>query len=352
MSETRPPYRPPHTVFGHTRAWYIATTSGDLRNKPVQHTLCGVPVVVFRRSDGTPAALLDRCPHRGVPLSFGQVVEDTIQCGYHGWKFDADGECRAVPGLVGEAQNPARCVTAFPVREQQGFVWVWMDPTVEPDVEPFHFRLAEAPGYTTVRKELDAPAGLHAVAENALDVPHTAFLHGGLFRSDSDRTEIRCVIERHRDHVEAEYIGESRPDGLAGRILSPSGGVVTHFDRFHLPSILEVEYSIGEENHILLNGACTPVMPDQTRLFAVVSVKSRIPGFIIRPLVQPIALYIFSQDVEVLRLQTERMAEMGDRFVSTEVDLLGPHIARLLKRAEEGALDELEPYRREVRMQV
>ena len=54
------------------------------------------------------------------------------------------------------------------------------------------------------------------------------------------------------------FVGEPRPDGLAGQILSPSGGTVTHFDRFYLPSIVEVEYRIGEENHIILNGAITP----------------------------------------------------------------------------------------------
>ncbi|MEZ4319501.1 MAG: aromatic ring-hydroxylating dioxygenase subunit alpha [Myxococcota bacterium] len=345
-------YRPPPSAFGHTAAWYVAALPSDVRSTPVQKTVCGVPIVLFRGESGVVAALLDRCPHRGVPLSFGRVKGDTLQCGYHGWQFDAGGECRGIPGLVGEPQSPARCVTSFPVREQQGFVWVWMDPRVPPPHEPFHFRLAEAPGYTTVRRSLVAPASLHAVAENALDVPHTAFLHGGLFRNDADRTEIRCVIERGTDRVEAEYIGESRPPGLAGRILSPSGGLVTHFDRFYLPSILEVEYSIGEENHILLNAACTPITPDETVLHAVVSVKSRIPGFLLRPLVQPIALWIFSQDVKVLSLQTESKRLTGDRYVSTEVDLLGPHIARLLKRAEDGALDELEPYQREVRMLV
>ena len=36
------------------------------------------------------------------------------------------------------------------------------------------------------------------------------------------------------DRVEAEYLGEPRPEGLAARILSPSGGTVVHFDRFFL----------------------------------------------------------------------------------------------------------------------
>lgn len=338
--------------FGFRAAWYVAATSDEIGERPLARTVLGTPLVLFRGADGV-GALLDRCPHRGVPLSNGFVADGTLHCGYHGWTFDRAGACRDVPGLIGPAENPARCVTSFPVREQQGHVWVWMDPAVEPDTEPFHFRLADAPGYLTVRRRLEAPGPLLAVAENALDVPHTPYVHAGLFRSEGDRNEIRCVIERSRDRVEVEYIGEPRPEGIVARILSPSGGIVTHFDRFFLPGIVEVEYRIGDENHIVLDAALTPVTPEQTLLFAVVSVRSRIPAWLIRPLVQPAALWIFRQDVQILAEQTRLARTHGDRYVSTELDLLGPHIARLLHRAERGELDQLaEPLRREVRMRV
>ena len=75
-------------------------------------------------------------------------------------------------------------------------------------------------------------AGLHAALENTLDVPHTAFLHGGLFRGGRPPVDIEVVVRHTADGVEAEYLGEPRPPGLAGRILAPEGGVVTHVDRF------------------------------------------------------------------------------------------------------------------------
>lgn len=338
--------------FGFRAAWYVAATSDEIRKRPVARTVLGTPLVLFRGKDGV-GALLDRCPHRGVPLSSGFVEAGQLHCGYHGWTYDRAGHCRAVPGLIGEADVASRCVAPFPVREQQGHVWVWMDPSVEPDGEPFTFRLADHEGYLVVRRQLEAPGGLLAVAENALDVPHTPYVHAGLFRSEGDRNEITCVIERSRDRVEVEYIGEPRPEGLVARILSPSGGIVTHFDRFFLPGIVEVEYRIGEENHILIDAALTPITPERTRLFAVVAVRSRVPAWLVRPIVQPAALWIFRQDVKILEEQTRLAREHGDRYVSTEIDLVGPHIARLLKRAELGELDQLaEPLRREVRMLV
>ncbi len=321
-----------------SRGWYVACWSHELGRAPLRRTLWGKPVVLFRGGDGVAGALLDRCPHRNVPLSEGSLVEGTLQCPYHGWRFSTEGRCTHIPGLKGPADKESRRADTYPVMERQGCVWVWTDLEHAPEVEPFHFRLADADDYLVVRKSVRAPASVQMVAENALDVPHTAFLHGGLFRNDAGRSPIECVVQRHPDHVECEYIGESRPEGIVGRLLSPSGGTVTHFDRFYLPSVVEVEYRIGDENHIVVNAALSPVDDYDTILYAVVAVKSRVPGWLIRPLVQPLALYIFGQDKRVLQLQSDTMQRFGEqKYLSTEIDLLGPHILTLLQRAAEGS---------------
>jgi phenylpropionate dioxygenase-like ring-hydroxylating dioxygenase large terminal subunit len=242
----------------------------------------------------------------------------------------------------------------FPVREQDGFVWVYPTANAEPDTSPFAFPEIDAPGYTTVYQCVEAEASVHATIENALDVPHTAFLHKGLFRGTSEPNEIDVVVSRWHDRVEAEYIGEPRPEGVVGRLLSPSGGTVTHFDRFFMPSIAQVEYSIGEENHILVTAVCTPVTDFYTKLHAVISFRTRIPGALIRPVVQPLALRIFSQDAVVLKAQTQSIHRFGgEQFVSTDIDLLGPHIWRLMRQAERGDVVPVEePARKELKMRV
>jgi phenylpropionate dioxygenase-like ring-hydroxylating dioxygenase large terminal subunit len=317
----------------------------------VAKVVLDTPLVIWRLSDGAVGCVLDRCPHRSVPLSMGVVRDGELECAYHGWRFDRSGMCTRVPGLADQSRGPGACATSFPVVEQQGFVWVWMDPSVEPTGEPFRFRLADDPAYTTVREALPAPGSLYHVIENALDVPHTAFLHGGLFRRDGKRRPVQVQVRRWRDRCEAQFIGESRPQGLVGRLLLLFGGVVTHFDRFYLPSIIEVEYRIGDENHIVLNGACTPVSDYETVLHAVVSFRTRLPGWLVKLVVKPIALRIFAQDVVMLRRQVRSIAEQGqERYLSTELDLLGPTILALLKRAAQGKVAESDdsPSEREV----
>jgi phenylpropionate dioxygenase-like ring-hydroxylating dioxygenase large terminal subunit len=353
-------------------AWYVACRSRELRRRPLARTLLGIPIVLFRDASGAASALLDRCPHRNVPLSLGRVAgSGRLECGYHGWQFDGGGRCRLVPGLTADAAPSAaldpvltdgaaegcapgsqgRRVAAFATRERSGLVWVFATPDVETIGEPFELPQASAPGYTTVVRELDMDCTLHAAMENALDVPHTAFLHRGLFRGGAPRNEIRAVVRRRGKLVEAEYLGEPRPPGLAARLLSPSGGVVEHWDRFLLPSIAQVEYRLGAENHLLVTSICTPLEDFRTRMFAVVSFRLRLPGALIRPLLQPLAMRIFRQDAALLARQSDVIRRFGgESFVSTDLDLLGPHIWRLLKQAEAGiAPDPGEEVLREVR---
>ena len=122
---------------------------------------------------------------------------------------------------------------------------------MEPPGEPYRFPLLGRHALHHGAARVRASTGsLHAALENTLDVPHTAFLHGGLFRTAEKKNEIDVVVRRHGRRVEAEYLGEPRPQGLVGWLLAPGGGVVQHFDRFLLPSIAQVEYRLGTKSHL------------------------------------------------------------------------------------------------------
>lgn len=339
-----PPATKPHaSVARVTDAWYVGCQTRDLKRKPLSRTLLGIPLVLFRGDDGKPAALLDRCAHRNVPLSLGKVVGHRLQCAYHGWEFTGEGACEKIPGLCGDPEGKARRVPMYPCLERDGFVWVYAEPDSEPKTQPPSLPNVNEPGYTTVVRSVTVQGTMHATAENALDVPHTAFLHAGLFRGAGEPNLIDVVVRRWHDRVEAEYIGEPRPEGLVGRILSPSGGVVSHFDRFMLPCVAQVEYRLGDELHFLVTSLCTPVEDFVTTMYAVVSFRTRIPGWILKPLVEPLAMQIFKQDAVILKHQTETVHRFGgEQFVSTDIDILGPHIWRLLKAAERKELDPME----------
>jgi phenylpropionate dioxygenase-like ring-hydroxylating dioxygenase large terminal subunit len=325
--------------------WYVACQSSDLGTNVLARRLLGIPVVLFRRPGGEPACLIDRCPHRNVPLSMGRILPNgNLQCSYHGWEFDGAGRCRNVPGLLETLEDRERRTPAFRTREQNGLVWVYATADSEPIRQPFTLPLSADPAYATVLREVAVEATLHAALENALDVPHTAYLHRGLFRG-GNKNRVEAKVRRFGDHVEIEYAGEPKPTGIAAQLLSPSGGVVEHWDRFFLPSIAQVEYRLGHETHFLVTSLCTPVDDFRTTMFAVVSFRTRIPARLVKPILDPIAMRIFRQDAEILRQQTRNVQRFGgEQFMSTEIDLMGPHIWRLLRQAERGeASDKNEP---------
>ena len=74
----------------------------------------GVDVAVFRTADDRVFALLDRCPHKGGPLSQGIVFGEHVACPLHNWAISlVDGEARA-PDIG--------CATRFAVRVDDGEV--------------------------------------------------------------------------------------------------------------------------------------------------------------------------------------------------------------------------------------
>ncbi len=316
--------------------WYIAALSATLGTKPMAVVIQGRPLVLFRMSTGQASALSDRCPHRNVPLSMGVVKNGELECAYHGWRFDGAGACVAVPGLVdGTVSLKSRCAETWATEERDGFVWVYSTPSVSPTTPAYTFPHVADVGYTTVRRRFEVNASVHAMVENTLDVPHTAFLHGGLFRTANKKNVIDVVVRRHPTWAEAEFIGEPRPSGLIGRLLAPRGGVVEHTDRFLLPSIAQVEYRLGEASHLLSTSVMTPVSADKTVVYAVVTFRLPLPSWLVKPFVMPVAQRIFAQDAVVLARQTQQIAQFGgqEKFTSTELDVLGPYVSKLLKQA-------------------
>ena len=327
-----------HRFIAHFRDdWYPVCRSRELRDRPRAVKLFSTPLVLFR-SGGVPAALLDRCPHRNVPLSLGRVRGQHLQCAYHGWQFDSEGQCCAVPGLVGEVRSRERGVASFAARDSQGFVWVYGRENVVPAHEPFQFPHVGERGYTSASDVLDVRASLHATAENALDVPHTAFLHGGWFRSDArPRREIEVIVRRSADRVEAEYVGESRPPGIVAKLLAPRGGEVIHVDRFILPSVAQVEYRLGD-SHLCISAVLSPMEDYFTRLFVNFTFRLPFPGAFVKPILRPFALGVFNQDAAMLARQTDTIETFGEeRYKFTEIDVLGSEIFDLLRKGRGSA---------------
>ncbi len=323
-----------HSVAFPRRWWYPVARSSELRHKPLALTLMDTPLVVFRDAAGRPAVVLDRCGHRNYPLSLGQVTSDgLLQCGYHGWSYDGSGRCLRVPGLREVRTQSTWHVPSYATVEQDGFVWAWGEPDAEPTRPPFALPAVagRGAGETVFRADLDST--LRASLENALDVPHTAFLHRGLFRGKT-RNPITAVRRPIAGGVEVQYLGE--PVGMGPiRLPEGSGRTFDHWDRFFLPSIAQIEYAVDGWFRVVNTLVQLPLSPFKTRAWFVVRFSSPLPAPLVRAVVHQQGRRILGQDADALARQTERTRSLGgERYASTELDLLGTAIWRLLHQAE------------------
>lgn len=188
--------------------WYVAATSREVTQQvPLQRWIMDEPVVMFRDGAGEAVALFDRCPHRGLRLSAGSVVGDTIRCTYHGMRFDRSGACVEIPS--GGPISSRMCVRSFPIVERWQWLWIWMgdpsqaDPALIPDIQPFGF--GKEGWYHETSVLLPVASNYLLPFENLLDASHITFLHHGLidsgdvaslpFRTEQDGNWLRVVRE-------------------------------------------------------------------------------------------------------------------------------------------------------------
>ncbi len=163
---------------GFANVWTPAVVSDELGKKPLGVKIAGEEIVLFRDGKGGLGALRDRCPHRGVALSRGEITADgCLACPFHGWSFQSDGACAHVPLVDMSAEKRARLgATPLPVREIGGLIWVFTGPNAlgtEPEPPP---ALVESGWEVSVKQELWNAHWTRAM-ENMLDVPHLPFVH-------------------------------------------------------------------------------------------------------------------------------------------------------------------------------
>lgn len=94
--------------------------------------LDGQELVIWRSESGAVQVWEDRCPHRGMRLSFGFVRGEALNCLYHGWQYGADGPCKRIPAHPNLSVPPTIRANAYASAETGGFILVEMSTEPAP----------------------------------------------------------------------------------------------------------------------------------------------------------------------------------------------------------------------------
>jgi len=160
-------------------AWYCAGWDQELgAENLIGRKLVGEPVLLYRKMDGTPVAINNRCPHRFAPLHLGTRNGDAVACPYHGLEFGPSGECTRNPH--GDCKIPkAAQVPAYPLVERWKALWIWMgDPKkADPALIPDFSMTMPGEGVSVIYGHHEVKANYQLVADNLLDRSHVKIMH-------------------------------------------------------------------------------------------------------------------------------------------------------------------------------
>jgi phenylpropionate dioxygenase-like ring-hydroxylating dioxygenase large terminal subunit len=256
-----------HPVF--RRFWYAACFSAAVTDGPVQRTVLGQELVIWRPvADGPVSVAWNRCAHRDAPLSMGWVKDCHLVCPYHGWEWDAQGLTQRIPQFP-TAPHPTRSgLTMVRAQERYGMVWVCLADDADggplgdlPEVPEYG-----APGWRVVPElqwDFDCTA-MHLV-ENNVDPGHVAFVHRNTFGNpdNAELTEARLERTPYGFVTRSEVPVEARPGETGSTVRSTVSQV-------HLPFFLALQITYPDGlGHVMLK-AITPVDDERCTIIQTV----------------------------------------------------------------------------------
>lgn len=317
---------------------------------PLARIFLNQPVALFRDSQGKAHAIGGRCPHRFAPLGHGKVVDDQLECPYHGLRYDATGSCVFNPHEKGVV--PIISVSRYPLVERYRLLWIWMgnpgraDESLIPD-----FAWLDDPRWEPVRGRTVAEGHYELYTDNILDLSHANFVHPALVAN------VWTTGKRHfwedGDTVWSEYIqpDDYLSEGIAA-ILDVVGKRMDFWCgvRWNAPATLMLDYRAGEpgtsrENMTALPSlhAFTPETADTTHYVWAVARDFKLGDEEFSEAMRGALEYAFEQeDMPIIRDAHRLMAGQGFWDLKPLVltgDRGGMRARRVLQRLMDAELD-------------
>jgi phenylpropionate dioxygenase-like ring-hydroxylating dioxygenase large terminal subunit len=292
------------------RAWFVVARADRIRKNPYAATLLGRPIMLARLDGEHLAGFEDRCPHRQAPLSAGRVVQGTLQCPYHGWRFGPAGALVEIPGMPEGGCIPGIRARTIDVIEHGGLVWARLEDHDDNDIP------GVARNLTAANRRFLWQATWHAgavdILENVLDPMHTHFVHRGLVRRPTARRDIVVRCSSTTDGFSVDYAGNAQQSGLIYRLFeSPR-----EFERAHFsaPGSVQLDYGYRDGSRVRISLHVSPESDIRSQVFGTLHIDGRrAPAWAVRLFVWPFIRRVARQDARILAMQTANARRFPER---------------------------------------
>ena len=295
--------------------WYAIIESSKIRHKPVGIKRMDTDLVLWRDANRKVICMVNRCPHRGAALSLGRVRDSCIECPYHGFQYNIEGQCTLIPCNGKNAKIPSGLeVKTFSVREARGFIWIWWgeERSLLPELPKFE-QLPTNLAHTAEASQV-WNVNYARIMESNFDVHHLPFVH----RSVSPG--VGTLIDPYQVEVQGDVIstwGQLRQDN--GKSAEESPGWF-----FRITGIFPQLTLIELSSKVRLLVVVTPIDEDNSWVairYYQDYVKVPLLGRLVAWLILMVEFKIFQerQDLPVLRSLKPKYAKLrANKFVAAD----------------------------------
>ncbi|HEY9678492.1 MAG TPA: aromatic ring-hydroxylating dioxygenase subunit alpha [Drouetiella sp.] len=325
--------------------WYVVADARELtEQKVLARTILDESLACYRDGQGNAVIAQDRCIHRSAKLSSGTVHNGKLTCRYHGWQYGEKGTIVSIPCEGGE-EFASKCgmrAKTYRTVEQDGYVYVCLSPGELTPERPTTLKELGSVWKGRVRLQNSFENSLSNCVENYIDVPHTAYVHHGVFRKPKGEP-IRTSVVRNNGRIDITYHGERLNLGSFSAFLNPHGSEIVHTDHFFAPNLTTVHYRLPNGYRYSITSQSIPVSEMQTLVFTDISYDFGIWTNLAVGIVRRQAETVLRQDIDILNEQGRNINKYGERFYTTSADLIHMLTSEIINSMKSGIAPHLIP---------
>jgi len=316
--------------LGLTGRWYPICKTVEVReDRPYGVKALGQKLVLWRDQKGEIKCIEDYCPHRGAPLSLGEVHEGKIGCRYHGIIMTGEGVIERVPAMPECSFEGRKTNIAYSIKELAGAVFVFIPG--ETQQQPLPFDVPEeftSPEWTGFLCTSTWNANYRLALDNLADPMHGCYLHAQSFTLAFGAKQDFLEITDNDNGFKVSRVGQ------VGENFDWVEMIITE-NNFYCRLDIPYPPAAGPGGHMRIVGFVLPIDENSCKVFfwrlrKVQGVEREAWRFLYRANLEPRHWHVLEQD----RVMLEEMTpDAGKRDMLYQHDLGVSRIRQLLLKA-------------------
>lgn len=305
--------------------WYAVLDAQEVpKNKIIGVTRFGEKLIFWRDKEGKIGCIADKCCHRGASLSIGKVCCGTVECAFHGFRYNASGKVTMIP--ANGKNTPVSdnfCVKSYIAKEACNFIWVWYGK--------YNNNLPEIPFFEELKRDFTYGSfaenwGVHYTRsiENQLDVVHLPFVHRTTI-GRGNKTLVNGPVVKWTDNLMTFYV---KDEVDRGQVPQTSDEITDYEKLFSLQLQMPNIWQNRISDKLRVMAAFAPVDDENTMIylrfyqrFTTVPIVKDIVNFIGGKIMNRIILH---QDRRVVTTQLPKKSElsMGENLIQGDLPII------------------------------